>query len=172
MYCRIWVIVMATTVETYPLERNKIKKKFLSGMLGWLVLTIIVSFLASYVIKTAAVVLFLVLAVLFAIWEWFYQTRYFQAYFYDVGEHFLVIRKDWITPRETTLPYEKLQDVYMDQDLLDRVFGLWDVHVSTATMMSGMEAHIDGVSAQNAGKVRELIMGKIREKGKRVTGYD
>lgn len=66
-------------------------------------------------------------------------------------------------PHETMLPYEKLQDVYMDQDLFDRMFNLWDVHVSTATAMSGYEAHIDGVNHENAEALRELILNKIRK---------
>ena len=65
-----------------------------------------------------------------------------------------------------------MQDVYVDQDIFDRMFGLWDVHVSTATMMSGMEAHIDGVKRENAMKLREMLLQKIRSKKARVTGYD
>ena len=65
--------------------------------------------------------------------------------------------------RETILNYDKIQDVYMDQDLLDRIFSLWDVHVSTATVMSGAEAHIDGVNHDNALAIRELILSKIRQ---------
>ena len=55
----------------------------------------------------------------------------------------------------------------MDQDLLDRLFGLWDVHVSTATFMSGWEAHIDGVKHDNAMEIREIILSKIRKKVKK-----
>ena len=51
----------------------------------------------------------------------------------------------------------------MDQDILDRIFGLWDVHVSTATNMSGAEAHIDGVKHDNANAIKELILAKIRK---------
>ena len=66
--------------------------------------------------------------------------------------------------RETILNYDKIQDVYMDQDILDRVFGLHDVHVSTATAMSGYEAHIDGVNQNNALAIKEQILEKIRSK--------
>jgi putative membrane protein len=161
---------MATTIEQYPLEKNKVLKRWVSAMLGWLFLEIVFLFAA---IDAKITLLLLPLSFLvLAVWQWFYETKYFQAYFYDLTPDFLAIRKGWITPREVQLPYEKLQDVYMDQDLLDRVLGLWDVHVSTATMMSGMEAHVDGVNRENAEKIRELVLGKIRSKRGKVTGYD
>lgn len=69
-------------------------------------------------------------------------------------------------PRETILPYEKLQDVYVDQDVFDRIFRLYDVHVSTATFMSGFEAHIDGVNKENAEAIREIILENIRKNKK------
>ena len=69
-------------------------------------------------------------------------------------------------PTETILPFEKLQDVYLDQDLFDKVFGLWDLHVSTATFMSGYHAHIDGVTITNGEEMREMLMDKIKSKSK------
>ncbi len=76
----------------------------------------------------------------------------------------MVIRKGVITSRETTLPYTKIQDVYMDQDLLDRIFGLWDVHVSTPTVTSGVEAHLDGVNRKNAVALRDAILKQMHGK--------
>ena len=162
---------MPTTIETYPLEKNKIIKRFISAMTGWGVLLFIIGialivYLHSSLMLATGVWIFL--AILLAAWQYVYETKYFEAYFYDAQPDFLVIKKGWITPKETTLPYEKLQDVYVDQDIYDRIFGLVDVHVSTATMASGMEAHIDGVNPANANKLRELILAKIQEKkGKR-----
>lgn len=164
---------MSTTIESYPLDRKKITKRFIGNMIGWFILSLIISLALLFGMRLdlAAFLLLLIgLTLLSAAWQWFYEHKYFEAYFYDVDRDFLKIKKDWITPRETILPYEKLQDVYVDQDLFDRILGLWDVHVSTATMASGMEAHIDGVNQENANKIRELLLEKISKK--KVTGYD
>ena len=166
---------MPTTIEMHPLDRKKITKRFIGNMIGWLVVSLIMSLALLFVMRfdlIASLLLLLGLLLIFAAWQWFYEHKYFDAYFYDLDKDFLKIKKDWITPRETILPYEKLQDVYVDQDLFDRIFGLWDVHVSTATMASGMEAHIDGVNQENANKIRELLLDKIRGKEKKATGYD
>ena len=92
-----------------------------------------------------------------------HQYYYYKKYFYDARPDFLQIRKGWILTIEVILDYSKIQDVYMDQDIFDRMFGLWDVHVSTATATSGIEAHIDGVNKENALAIREIILGHIRK---------
>ncbi|MBI5226096.1 PH domain-containing protein [Candidatus Micrarchaeota archaeon] len=166
---------MPATIEQYPLDGKKILKRWITAMLHWAVLEFLV-FLALFFAMAFNGFLYLFIwigaVIAIAIWQYVYETRYFAAYYYDIGKDFLAIRKGWITPREVQLPYEKMQDVYMDQDLFDRLFGLWDVHVSTATMMSGMEAHMDGVNRQTAEKLRELLLDKIKSKRGKVTGYD
>lgn len=159
------------TIKTYPLERRKILKKFVASEIGLLVVVIIIVGIllffggasgwgsnAFYAAGAMAGLFILHSAV-----NWWYQTKYYEVYYYDIRKNFLVIRKGVFMPRETVLPYEKLQDVYMDQDIWDRVFNLWDLHVSTATIMSGMEAHIDGVNKLNAETMRELLLKKIKD---------
>ena len=161
------LLTMPTTIEQYPLENRKVMKRFTESMIRWFVLFVLLAvgvvfgLRADVVIAAVAVV---VLTIVAAVWQWTYENKYFAAYFYDITPDFLVIKKGWITPVEVTLPYEKLQDVYVDQDIYDRAFNLYDVHVSTATMMSGIEAHIDGVNAENAQKLREMLLSKSRQK--------
>ncbi|MEM4663189.1 MAG: PH domain-containing protein [Candidatus Diapherotrites archaeon] len=111
------------------------------------------------VIAAIACLLFIVVIILILFW---YQTLYFEKYYYDIREDFLVIKKGVFAPRETVLPYEKIQDVYIDQDIFDRIFNLWDLHVSTATYLSGQEAHIDGVSLENGEAMKKMILEKIK----------
>lgn len=60
--------------------------------------------------------------------------------------------------------HERIQDVYVDQDLLDRIFGLYDVHLSSATVSSGMEAHIDGVEKQAAEDLRNILLQTVQQR--------
>ena len=154
------------TIKQYPLEPIKVVKKTISALLVWLILFLVVLFLHAFFWKMLSLylliadIVFLVIIIL----EPIYQYWYYRKYFYDVRNDFLVIKKGVIMVRETILNYDKIQDVYVDKDILDRIFGLYDVHVSTATAMSGYEAHIDGVNNQNASAVREQILEKIRSK--------
>jgi putative membrane protein len=160
----------STTIQRYPLERRKILKKFCVAMIAFTILLGIISgsILVYLLISGRGIgaILLVSLAVYITIilLELWYQTEYYNRYFYDLEPDILAIKKGVITPRETMLPYEKIQDVYMDQDLFDRIFDLYDVHVSTATHLSGEEAHIDGVNRQNAEKLRALILDKIKKK--------
>lgn len=110
---------------------------------------------------TAGIFGFLLLIVLII---YFYQKWYFSVYYYDLTNDFIIIKKGPITPREITIPYERVQDVYVDQDLLDRIFRIYDVHLSSATISSGMEAHIDGVEKEAANGLREVLLQTVQQK--------
>ncbi|MEM4598496.1 MAG: PH domain-containing protein [Candidatus Diapherotrites archaeon] len=155
------------TIRLFPLERRKIIKKTIAGSIFWVLLlaiaAIILPFMSGFeqagIITAIACLLFIVVIILILFW---YQTLYFEKYYYDIREDFLVIKKGVFAPRETVLPYEKIQDVYIDQDIFDRIFNLWDLHVSTATYLSGQEAHIDGVSLENGEAMKKMILEKIK----------
>jgi len=132
-----------------------------SGMAFLLFITL--SFLISFLNLTISSLLGICLIILggsslaFCIYEYLH----FQRYFYDTEKDVLVIRKGVFTLSETTLPYGRIQDVFVDQDVLDQALGLYDLHLSTATMQSGLNANIDGLSFEGAEKIKKLILGKM-----------
>jgi membrane protein YdbS with pleckstrin-like domain len=95
-----------------------------------------------------------------------HEIFYFKFYFYDLTEKELIIRKGVISRREVVIPFSRIQDVYVDQDFGDRIFGLYDVHVATAATggyyLESERAHIDGVNAQNAEALKKIFLEKIR----------
>lgn len=97
-----------------------------------------------------------------------YVSVYIRRYYYDALEQFLTIQKGVFAPTEIHVPYGKIQDVYVDQDILDRIMGLYDVHISSATITSGIEAHIDGVDARVAEELKNFLLNKIQH-GSQVT---
>jgi len=169
-------LAMSKTREQFPLSSRKPLKKTIPGIIFSVVLYIIIvgigllcSTLPSCPIGAVLPWLILVGILLAAICflAYQYQVWYFQVYFYDLTDDFIIIRKRVFTPREITIPYERVQDVYVDQDLIDRIMGLYDVHLSSATITSGMEAHIDGVEKEAADGLRRIILEKVSEKIKR-----
>lgn len=133
----------------------------------WLVLVgisligVLITFSAYAVGSGAFFIALLVLVALAAatiLVNYLYQSWYFDTYYYDLHPDYIVIRKNPITPREITIPYERIQDVYVDQDIFDRLFGLFDVHLSSATISSGMEAHIDGLEKPTADGLRAALL--------------
>jgi len=114
-----------------------------------------VAFLAPLIGMWGVLVLFAIL----------YEWLYIWTYFYDVGDTFLRIRKGVLIRKEITIPYGRIQDVNVDQDIMDHIFHLYDVHVATATLDSEIEAHIDGVNATSASKIRNLILERVAKAG-------
>jgi putative membrane protein len=160
-------IAMSKTREQFPLSFKKIIKKTLAGTLVWVILLFFVwiFIISSLGLKgIAAIMIVFGLMILIVLITYFYQKWYFNVYFYDLTSDFIIIKKGPITPREITIPYERVQDVYVDQDILDRIFGLYDVHLSSATISSGMEAHIDGVEKPAADGLRQKLLQTVQQK--------
>lgn len=167
-------ITHSATRDQFPLSTKKILKKTLASSVSFFILLFIVWIFLFYVLHslqnqfmwttTSLTAAFLALLVIVVLVNYLYQRWYFAVYFYDLTPDFIQIRKGPITPREITLPYERIQDVYVDQDLLDRILGLYDVHISSATASSGMSAHIDGVEKDAAQGLRGLLLSTVKER--------
>lgn len=166
-------VTTSKTREKFPLSTKKVLKKTVTGTLIWSIILgiiYIIIFLALLSSKDAQGLLslisivFVTIIALIVLLTYLYQRWYYSVYFYDLTDDFIIIKKDPITPREITIPYARVQDVYVDQDLLDRIFGLYDVHLSSATISSGMEAHIDGVEKPAADGLKTLLLQTVHQK--------
>ena len=172
-------IAYSKTREQFPLSKRKILKKTVARLLVWIILAAVLFglivfsispkdesntgfWVASQVILTGFLVLISSVVMFFLIY--LYQRWYYAVYFYDFTPDYIVIKKGPISPQEITIPYERIQDVYVDQDLLDRIFGLYDVHLSSATISSGMQAHIDGVKKSAADGLRSALLQTVSER--------
>ncbi|OGI83894.1 hypothetical protein A2903_00960 [Candidatus Nomurabacteria bacterium RIFCSPLOWO2_01_FULL_33_17] len=168
-------ITQSPTREKFPLSRRKIFKKTISSVLVWFFLLAIYDAMLIFgavtgnddvwfpaVLKIVFITILVLAFISFL--TYLYQRWYFAVYFYDLTDKYIIIKKGPITPHEITIPYERVQDVYVDQDLWDRILGIYDVHLSSATATSGMEAHIDGVRKPAADGLRELLLSTIHEK--------
>ncbi len=172
---------MTTTVsfkDKYPLSPKKFWKKMLASiipaaflvfvfsiMIGGAIVAMVVASKSRAVTPALIVGLWLIgivifLLIIMALYAWYWRV-YIRTYFYDAGDGYLTIRKGAITPAEIHVMYQKIQDVYVDQDLLDRFMGLYDVHIASATATSGLEAHIDGVDAATADALKNFLLSSI-----------
>ena len=166
-------IAQSKTREQFPLSTKKVLKKTIAGTLVWSILLLIIWGLLAFALTSSTETgswfgiatlgifgfLFFILLVVYL-----YQRWYYAVYFYDLTSDYIVIKKGPITPQEITIPYERIQDVYVDQDLLDRIFGLYDVHLSSATISSGIAAHIDGVEKPAADGLRAMLLQTVNER--------
>jgi membrane protein YdbS with pleckstrin-like domain len=155
------------TIDEYPIEQSKILKNTL-GVFVSIISTLGLSFILFstffiYVFKTFFY-LVLILIGLFILGVYFYNYLYYKRYYYDLQKDFILIREGVITYSEVTLPYYRIQDVYIDQDPLDQLFGLYALHIATASGQSLINAHIDGLNYQNAQKIKGEILKRLKIK--------
>jgi membrane protein YdbS with pleckstrin-like domain len=171
-------IVMSDTKSRFPLSDKKPLKKTINDSITFGILTLVGSFLTAAAITALnaaqLMTIFknsfltgLVLIMVIPFLCYAYQQGYMKSYYYSLENNFVVIRKGVFCPQEITIPYERVQDVYVDQDILDRMFGLYDVHLSSATVSSGIQAHIDGVERTAADGLRDALLQKIQGKIKK-----
>jgi uncharacterized membrane protein YdbT with pleckstrin-like domain len=161
---------MVTLIEAYPLENIKpLKKTILSSLIFVLIITpsffYVYLFIFSEVVSSGIMTFYIGIIFIFVIVKYVYEVFYMKSYFYDLVDDYLIIRKGVFSKNEITLPVNRIQDVYVDQDIFDRIFGLYDVHVSSATIISAHLSHIDGVNKENAQALKNLIISKIHLKG-------
>ncbi len=170
-------IAISKTKTEFPLSQRKPLKKTIPVIALFLIIFIGVAISLSLIAinldlfsRDLILPILVILFVLFScisIFSYIYQVWYFKLYYYELSDDFIIIKKRVFTPREITIPYERVQDVYVDQDILDRIFGIYDVHLSSATISSGMEAHIDGLEKAAALGLRDKLLVRVSEKIKK-----
>jgi putative membrane protein len=160
----------------YPLSLRKFWKKILSQVLPLGILCALCAFLFSILSTLATANIFsgigyfffvefiLLFGASMLLYAW-YVKAYIRRYYYDATDSYVTIKKGVFAPAEIHIQYSKIQDVYVDQDIIDRIMGLYDVHLATATVASGIEAHIDGVDQAAAEGLKNFLLQKLQSGG-------
>jgi len=92
-----------------------------------------------------------------------YEYYYYKLYYYNFDEEKGLIKKGVIKQATGFIRYERLQNVYVDQDFFDRLFGLYDVHYETAGETSGFYSHVDGLNKENADILTQFLLEKMKQ---------
>ena len=163
------------------LERFKPAEAFLRYLLlfFWIGLVVIdlvflVIWLASFAVSVwlwlALLPVFLVVAILPDVVVYVAIHLRYDTTWYVLSDRSLRIRRGIWTITETTITFENVQDVKIDQGPIQRVYGISDVIVQTAGGGGGSSEHgtratthvgrIEGVA--DAARIRDLIMNRVR----------
>jgi membrane protein YdbS with pleckstrin-like domain len=157
------------TIDKYPIERAKIVKNTMAtfiSLLSTLGIGVIIfwTIIISLLKELFSLVLILMGAIMLILY--FYYYFYYKKYYYDLTREYLIIKEGLISYKETTIPYYRIQDVYIIQDPLDQFFGISDIYISTASGQGYLNAHIDGLSQENAQTLKSEILKRLKIKNK------
>jgi membrane protein YdbS with pleckstrin-like domain len=157
-------------VNQIPLSKKKVMKKTISRNILTIIIIAILAIVLWLVlpnkgsfIRDNIAILSIALIAFNLISNYIYQKLYLKYYYYDASRDTLTIRKGVIGRSQIFLPFEKIQNVFVDQDLFDRMFGIYDVHVSTVGAASMAMCHIDGLKKENADKLRTILMQQVKQ---------
>lgn len=171
---------ISTLQQQFPLSPKKFWKKVIEKLVAWYVLAFIAVVIdvilivmtndayntgAKMILWGALLIGLFFVALITGIYGWYVKT-YIKRYYYAGEEHFITIKKGVFAPAEIHVQWQKIQDVYVDQDILDRIMGLYDVHIASATAASGIEAHIDGVDQVAAEGLKTFLLNKVSSAGR------
>lgn len=104
---------------------------------------------------------------------------------YALEEEYLTVKQGVISKKERHIPYEVIQNVFVKQDLTDRVFGLCSLAIENASQgkkgeqalnaymekrshadtlgSKGNKVNIPGLKKENAEKLKELVLTKLKK---------
>ncbi len=150
------------TIDTYPLEKRRIIKKILVATLFGVILVGLFYAIDWFFVKgfDLAITYYFIPIVFIFIFELFYQIMSYRRLFYDLTPGFLTLRTGVVCRVEYTLPYKSIHSLYVDQDFFDRIFGIWDLHI---TLLNSKVRclHFDGLSGANARFIRDALLKKL-----------
>ncbi len=97
---------------------------------------------------------------------------YYRSYGYEIDHNTLRVRKGVLSIHEAAVPFEKIENVDIFRGILHRMLGLSSIYIQTAGYSESTEAvferhpgfvseaGIDGVSVEEAEKIRHSLMQK------------
>jgi uncharacterized protein len=158
--------------QNLPLKKKKIIKKTVSAFAIYLSLCALASVMVVPILIFGVefkrwfllISIFLIITLLITIWAYIYQNIYFKNYYYNFEEDKAEIKKGVVAMATGHVRYARIQNVFVDQDFWDRIFGLYDVHYETAGEISGFYSHVDGLNKENADKLVQFINDKTNYK--------
>lgn len=83
---------------------------------------------------------------------------------YGVGEREIVIESGVVSRKRRVIPFERIQDIAIEQRLLARMFGTAHVKIETGGAAAD-EGHLDSIGLADAHSLRDLVRGQRAEGG-------
>ncbi|MBS3068004.1 PH domain-containing protein [Candidatus Micrarchaeota archaeon] len=157
----------------FPLDRQKPLKKTVSFTFYFVLVAAglafaLFNFIPGIKVLGLQTVLFAALGVIVVsiILKYIYEVYYFDNYSYKTTQRLLSIKKGVLEHTEVFLPYSRVQNIFVDMDIFDRIFDLRDTHLSTIGYSTVAHAHIDGVDPENAEKLKNALLEMMKKNKK------
>lgn len=128
------------TEKDYPIQELWIIKSVLSSLPGLIVL-VLLFFFPIYLSPEANFRLsfYIVAIVIFSIYRTIVMILERATFHYFIERQFLILRQGIISKQERHIPYGVIQNLFVNQDIFDRIFGLASLTIENAAQGAGAQ---------------------------------
>lgn len=160
--------------DKYPIQKIKILREVISKMFGLVLIAFFFYIIIiwkgglseslqrepnSIIVQSLILMVFGFIILLGAV----YEALYIASFRYFTDGVSISISKGVIAKHEITMPFNRITDLYIDQSVVDRMFGLYNLRFSTPTASSGSAAHIEGLNKSGCHALRTLILEALNK---------
>ena len=183
------------TEKNYPVQGLWVFKSIL-GYLFVLLIFFVLYFLTSSRLgetgKNSAINFYLIIIIAFAIFHLIVTILRRANFHYSIEDKFLTLKQGILSKQQRHIPYGVIQNLFVKQDLFDRIFGLASLTIENASQgagalaapqqkvfglrvgtqqrqqvemvgFSGNKVIIPGLTKQNAETLKEILLQKMKE---------
>ena len=162
------------TEQNYPIEVKWISK----SILGLLLVVLTFSLFILFGINDGEMKLYMIIYIGLVPLTLIYAALRRITFHYSIDDKFLLFKQGILSKQQRHIPYGVIQNIYVKQDLLDRLFGLSSLVLENASEggknkverqqtetigFSGNKVSIPGLAKQNAEILKNIILKKIKE---------
>ena len=79
---------------------------------------------------------------------------------YATEENFLTVKQGILSKQQRHIPYGVIQNLFVEQDLFDRFFGLASLTIENASQSN---VNIPGLTEEDAETLKEIILQKMKD---------
>src|SRR3989344_6560852 len=160
------------TEKNYPIEAKWIFKSILRSILS----ALIFSLLFFFGLNDSRSKLYLIIFIGFVPIDLIYFALRRVTFHYSIDDKFLLLKQGILSKQQRHIPYGVVQNIYVKQDFLDRIFGLTSLTLENASAnqtkgqqaeqpgtvgFSGNKVIIPGLTKENAETLKNIILQKM-----------
>jgi uncharacterized membrane protein YdbT with pleckstrin-like domain len=173
------------TEKNYPVQGLWVFKYMLGPLVA--LLFFVFYFLSSYPLgkpsEKVVISFYIIMIVVFATFHLIVTVLRRANFHYSIDEKFFTLKQGVLSKQQRHIPYGVIQNLFIKQDLFDRVFGLASLTVENASYgaggavypdvsrkqrvemvgFSGNKVNIPGLTKQNAEILKGIILQKMKE---------
>ncbi len=153
------------TEKNYPVQGLWVFKSILGSLLSLIILVPLFWLSRFGESKDSEISLYIPLIIIFAIFHFVVTILRRATFHYSIEDNFLTLQQGILSKQQRHIPYGVIQNLFVKQDLFDRIFGLASLAIENASQGGS------NVDNQQEQKVFGLRVGNQRRQQVEMVGF-